>query len=58
MEQEVKMIFEIWKDGERKFYTDDRRCVPSERMQAELKKCGYKLKWKDDKNAKKAKDKK
>lgn len=52
------MIFEVWRDGERKFYTEDKKCIPSERMQADLKKCGYKLKWKDDKNAKKTKDKK
>ena len=52
------MIFEVWRDGERKFYTEDRKCIPSDRMQADLKNCGYKLKWKDEKNEKKAKDKK
>lgn len=53
------MIFEIWRDGERKFYTEDKKCIPSERMQADLKRCGYKIKRKDDKDGiKKPKHKK
>lgn len=40
------MIFEIWKDGERKFYTDSPKCIPSAEQLKDMKKHGYKIKEK------------
>ena len=38
------MRLEIWKDGQRKFYTDDPKAVPDKKVLAEMKKAGYKVK--------------
>lgn len=43
------MLFQVIKDRKIMFQTEHESCVPSEKMQAAMKKAGYKIKIKDDK---------
>lgn len=41
------MIFEIWKDGFRKFWTTEFNCIPSKQIQLDMKRNGYKIIFKE-----------
>lgn len=43
------MIFEVWKDGLRKFWTTDKKCIPSKSQQLDMKRNGYKIIFKEKK---------
>ena len=46
------MMFQVLKDGKVMFWTQHESCVPSESQIKEMKKAGYRIKIKEDKNEK------
>lgn len=44
------MLFQVIKDRKVMFQTGHESCVPSETIQAAIKKAGYRIKIKDDKD--------
>lgn len=38
------MLFEVFQDGERKFYTDNEKCVPSVQILESMKRAGCRFK--------------
>lgn len=49
---EVILIFQVMKDGKVMFWTQDKSCVPTESQIKKMKKAGYGIKVKEDKNEK------
>ena len=49
---EVVLVFQVIKDGKVMFCTQDKSCVPTESQIKEIKKAGYRIKVKEDKNEK------
>lgn len=49
---EVILVFQVIKDGKVMFWTQHESCVPSESQIKEMKKAGYRIKIKEDKNEK------
>ena len=45
-------MFQVIKDGKVMFWTQDKSCVPSDDQIKEIKKAGYRIKIKEDKNEK------
>lgn len=45
-------MFQVLKDGKVMFWTQDKSCVPTESQIKEMKKAGYRIKIKEDKNEK------
>ena len=46
------MVFQVIKNGKVMFWTQHKSCVPIENQIKEIKKAGYKIKIKEDKNEK------
>lgn len=49
---EVILVFQVIKNGKVMFWTQDKSCVPSDDQIKEIKKAGYRIKIKEDKNEK------
>lgn len=49
---EVVLVFQVIKDGKVMFWTQHESCVPTDNQIKEMKKAGYRIKVKEDKNEK------